>query len=133
MAHLFWTVVLAAASAVLLGMLWYHPRVFGTAWMQLGHITPDHAERAARRMNAHSALAFIACLIIAAALAYLARALDLRGISGSLQLTLIAWAGFAAPLLAGSFLWEQRSVRFYLINVTYWLLVIVIASLIVVP
>ncbi|MBM3272225.1 DUF1761 domain-containing protein [Candidatus Kaiserbacteria bacterium] len=129
----FWSVLLAAVSAVILGMAWYHPRAFGTLWLRLGHITPEHAERAAERMVTHSALSFGACLLMALALSVLAGALELEGAGGSVVLASFLWLGFAVPLLSGSFLWEQRSSRFYGINAGYWLVALMVMSFIVVP
>lgn len=36
-----WVVPVAAISALLVGFVWYHPKVFGTAWMKAADMTDE--------------------------------------------------------------------------------------------
>ena len=36
---------LAAASSLLIGFIWYHPKVFGTAWMKSIGVTREESEK----------------------------------------------------------------------------------------
>lgn len=38
-------VALSATLSLVVGFIWYHPKVFGTAWMNITGITPDPAKR----------------------------------------------------------------------------------------
>jgi hypothetical protein len=42
------------------------------------------------------------------------------------------WAGFVAPILLGSFLWESKPFTLYLINASYWLVTLLVMSVILV-
>jgi len=127
-----WPVLAAAISSVLVGYIWYHPRVFGTLWMREAHITPDMAEVRARYRHVHFALGCLAALITAYVLRELMVYIRINTIAEALGFALFIWVGLVAPVAASAFLWEHRSATFYLLNVTYWLLICTLMSVILV-
>jgi hypothetical protein len=124
-------VVSAGIISALIGFVWYHPRVFGSAWMRLAGITPETVEQGKRRMHVYATLALLASMLAA----YVIRALEVTiGISdvvGAAQLGLLLWTGFVVPVLSGIVLWEQKSVLLYAINAGYWLVSFIAMAVVV--
>jgi hypothetical protein len=115
--------ILAAGIAnVIIGMIWYNPHVFGGIWMRLSGITPEQAERGKRRLPLHALIGLLASMVIAYVMNYFGIAWGVFDWSGALQLAFWCWAGFSAPILVSTVIWEQKPLRLYLINVVYWLI-----------
>ncbi len=119
----------AGIVAAVIGYIWYHPRVFGTAWMRYSGITPEMAERGKRRMPLHAFIGLLASMLIAYVMLGFGAAYVYDWM-GALQFAFLCWIGFAAPLLIGSVIWEQKPLRLYLINALYWLVALTMMALI---
>jgi Protein of unknown function (DUF1761) len=111
----YWAVLAAGLSSMILGALWYSPMLFGASWMRESGMTEDKARSAnmAKTMGAAFLLSVIGAGVFAMFLG--ATATPIFGVS----------VGFAAGLcwVAGSYginyLFEQRSLRLFLINGGY--------------
>ncbi len=123
-------VIGAAFVSVIIGIIWYHPRVFGGVWMRLSGITPEMAERAKRRKPIHVIFGFLASILVAYVLFWFGAAWSVYDWATALQLAFWCWIGFVVPLLLGSVIWEQRPFRLYLINVFYWLVALAAMALV---
>jgi len=119
-------VLVAGIINLILGMVWYAPRVFGGAWMRMSKITPEMAERGKRRMPLMAFIAFIAGVIMAYVLSFFAIAWGVFDAIGALDVAFWIWLGFIAPVLLGSVLWEQKPMKLYVINAGYWLVSLVV-------
>lgn len=110
-----WAVLAAGLSSMALGSLWYSPALFGKAWMREAGLTEEKARSA--NMAVVMGSAFLLALIGAAVFAMLLRptATPMFGAS----------VGFAAGLCwvaasyGISYLFEQRSLKLFLINGGY--------------
>ena len=128
-----WPILFAAVSNVVLGMVWYHPKVFGSAWMRLANISPEAVERVRKQMPVRVLFGFLASLVVAYVLANLAIVIGIFDIIGAVfDLALSAWIGFVAPILLGAVLWEGKSLKLYAINAGYWLVSLVVMSILLV-
>jgi hypothetical protein len=126
-------ILAAGVASALIGWVWYHPKVFGTAWMRMSNITPEMAERGKKRMPLNALIAFLASMLVAWAMNAIAIAFGIYDYVGAIvDLALWAWLGFVVPPMLGMILWEQKPVKLYLINVSYWLVVFVVTALILV-
>jgi Protein of unknown function (DUF1761) len=111
----YWAVLAAGLSSMILGALWYSPMLFGASWMRESGMTQDKARSA--NMAKTMGMAFLLSVIGAGVFAMFLgpTATPIFGIS----------VGFAAGLcwVAGSYginyLFEQRSLRLFLINGGY--------------
>jgi hypothetical protein len=110
-----WAVLAAGASSMVLGALWYSPVLFGKAWSAASGVTEDKAKSA--NMGKTMGTAFVLALIGAFVFAMFL---------GPKPAPMFATAaGLSAGLcwVAGSFginyLFEQRSLRLFLINGGY--------------
>jgi len=123
-------VLIAAFVAVVIASIWFHPRVFGGVWMRLSGTTPEMAEKGKRHMLRNTFLGFLASIIVAYVLLWAGAAENIYDWAGALQLAFWCWIGFAAPILLGSVIWEQRPFRLYLVNAFYWLVALIAMALI---
>jgi hypothetical protein len=111
----YWAVLAAGLSSMILGALWYSPMLFGASWMRESGMTEDKARSAnmAKTMGTAFLLSVIGAGVFAMFLG--PTATPIFGVS----------VGFAAGLcwVAGSYginyLFEQRSLRLFLINGGY--------------
>ena len=125
----FFPVLAAGVVAVLLGWAWYHPSVFGTAWMRMSNVTPEMAERGKKRMPLIMLVALVASMLIAWVMNYIGILLGVYDVVGAIVLGFWCWVGFVAPTMLGMILWEQRPFRLYLINTLYWLVTFIAIAL----
>ena len=117
---------------MLLGVLWYHPRTFGTAWMRMVNITPEMAEKGKRRMPLMALVGFLAAMLIAWVMSYVGVLLGVYDWFGAVELGFWCWLGFVAPTALGTVLWDQKPFKLYLINVLYWLVAFILMALVLV-
>ncbi|HVM73582.1 MAG TPA: DUF1761 domain-containing protein [Candidatus Paceibacterota bacterium] len=125
------SILVAALAPIVIGYIWYHPSIFGARWMRHSRITPELADQAKRRMLLQVSAGFIASIFAACVLYFFGTALGVADVPGAVALALWCWLGFTAPALLGSVIWEQRSLHIYLINASYWLVVLIVMALIV--
>ena len=110
-----WAVLAAGLSSLVLGAVWYSPVLFARAWMRESGVTEEKAKAAnpAKTLGATFVLALVGAAVFAAFL------------GPAPAPALATAAGFAAGLcwVAGSFginyLFEQRSLKLFLINGGY--------------
>ena len=117
----FFPVLAAGIVSAVIGFVWYHPRVFGSAWMRMSNITPEMVERGKKRMPLFAFLAFLASMLAAYVMNYFGIAWGVYDWIGAIELGIWSWIGFVAPAMLGQVLWEQKPFSLYLINAGYWL------------
>lgn len=113
--------VLAAASSLLIGFLWYNPKTFGNAWMRGVGMTEE--KMASGNMALRYGLAFLLALVISLFVAAFG--------GGHAEEVLPPWQHFAyhggqlallvvGPILVIISLFEQLDFKTIAINVGYW-------------
>lgn len=126
----FLPVLAAAAASVVLAYLWYHPKLFGRAWMALAGVTPEMAERGKKKMALNSVIALLASMLVAYVMSYVGILLGIYDWLGALQLGFWCWLGFTAPPMLGMVLWEQKPFRYYALVAGYWLVAFILMAFI---
>jgi hypothetical protein len=121
-------IVASGIAAVLLGMIWYHPKVFGGAWARMSGITPEMQERSKKKMPLMAFFGFLAAMLVAYVMTYVSAAWGFYNWIGGLQLGFWCWLGFVAPPMLGMVLWEMKPFRLYLINALYWLVTLIVMA-----
>ena len=110
-------VFMAAAAAFMLGGLWYSKALFGDAWMQEVGLTEDAVKNTnmARTFGGTMILQLLAATALSALLG--ADGTWLKGLQSGL------WVGlfWIATAYGVTYLFEQRSVRLFLINAGYYI------------
>ncbi|WP_282122556.1 DUF1761 domain-containing protein [Algibacter mikhailovii] len=141
----FLAIIAAAFSALVVGFIWYNPKVFGTAWMKEAEMTEE-------KMNgANMAKIFIMALIFAILLAMSLMSITIHqmgayslvqgelGILPSYETFMSDYANefrtfkhgafhgiiggifIALPILGTNALFERKSAKYILINSGYWI------------
>jgi len=121
-------VVVATVVVLVIGFIWYSPRVFGNRWMaylgttqaQLGNPGPTGM-----------LVGVVASLINAWALAVLALNLGGKSVTDGVLLGVLAWLGFMATITAAQISFEKKSWGLWVLNNAHNLLVQVIMAAIV--
>lgn len=107
-------VLAAAALGFVIGGLWYSPIAFAKAWMQASGITEEQTRQA--KMGRVFGLAALAQLVIAFNLAAF---IGPQGTAFGLFAGFAAGLGWVAMSLGVIYLFEQRSMKLWLINSGY--------------
>ena len=129
-----WSILFAGVVALAIGFVWFHPKVFGSAWMRLAGISPEQAAQGKRRMPAVALIGLLANMLIAYVMSFMMPVLVYPDWIGAIELGLWCWLGFVAPVMLGMVLWERKSFKLYLINSLYWLVsFIAIALMLLLP
>lgn len=134
----YWAVLVCGIVSMIIGSIWYGP-LFGKAWMKIVGVT---AEDMARRQEMQKkaaplyAVQFLLSLFQAYIVAYIlnyvidAPAAD----SPAWMWTLIIWAGFVMPTVAGASMWNNDSAKIswsrFLIQAGYQLVNLLVFGLI---
>lgn len=126
----FWPILAAGVASVILGFIWFHPKVFGSAWMRLANISPEVAERGKKRMPLMVIVALLSSMLAAYVMRHVGISWFVYDWLGALELGFWCWAGFVAPAMLGMVLWEGKSVKLYLITSLFWLVSFMVMALV---
>lgn len=125
-------IIVAAIGNLILGMVWYHPRVLGSLWARGAGITPEVMERGKKKMPVMAAVAVLAAMVIAYVMNHFGIAWGVFDWVGGVELAFWLWLGFVLPVLLGSVLWEQKPYSYFAINAGYWLASFILIALVLV-
>ncbi len=117
---------------MIIGYVWYHPRVFGSVWMRAANLSPQAAEAGKKKMLPMAFAGLLASMVVAYVLNYFGIAWGVFDWIGGVELGIWSWIGFVAPTMLGSLLWEQKPFKYYAINTGYWLVSFVVMAVILV-
>jgi len=123
-------VIVAAVAAFIIGMLWYGP-VLGKYWMRMMNFTPESMKGMKMTPAKAMTLGFVGTLLMTYVLAHFASVFGASDVSGAFQLAFWTWLGFFVPVTAGDWLWEGKSSKLFLFNAAYYLVVLLVATLII--
>ena len=115
MVHLFcsdiniYAVVIAWMIHVVMGLLWFQPKLFGTQWSAL---TGQNLKPASKWIVP----GFLGHLIMVLVLAILIDHTNAESGPGGMLVGILAWIGFIVPLEIGELVWEKIPFRLFLIR-----------------
>ena len=120
-----------------LGTLWYGP-LFGQAWMKGAGISPDAMEKMKadpkmkQKMMRSYGIMFIGSLltafVLAHSLVFASTYMQISGVMAGFEAAIWNWLGFVAPVTIGMVLWEQKTVKYWLIVSGYSLVYLLICG-----
>ena len=125
-----WLAILVSALIpLIIGSIWYHPKAFGTVWMNATGITEDKLK------NMSPAKAYIVALIFSVVLSFYLYINVLTGGPDDMRhgqeiyMTFKHGAAHGAflglfvvlPVLATNAIFEMKSAKYIFINVFYWI------------
>ncbi len=113
-------IVSAILGGIVLGTLWYGP-LFGKPWMKMMGFTQKDIDSSKKKgMTKYYVASLIASLISVYVLAVLIKSLDATTILAGMCVGFLVWI-FIATVMLNSIIWEGKSVKLYLLNVSYQL------------
>jgi hypothetical protein len=122
--------IACAIVAVVLGILWYGP-FFGKPWRREMGVSDEEVARerknpAMQKKMMQSALiaaigAFITAFVLSRAILVGGMTEGLMPIPAAFHFAFWNWLGFAVPVLLGAVLWEQKTWKWWLITIGYYL------------
>ena len=123
-------VLVSALASFVLGWIWYGP-LFGKIWMKESVITKEQIEKAKKKgMTGQFITSFISSVVMAFILAHFVQYGEIANYVEAIQLAFYLWIGFIATVMIGSVLWENKSIKVYLINSVYYLVSLSIMTII---
>jgi hypothetical protein len=128
----YWAVLIATASSMVVGSIWYTPKVFGTRWAKLANVDMD-------RPGASAVVPIVVTLIVSFITAWVlagASSIAWHFYGGSylwsaLATGVILWAGFTAARFITHDAFEGRPSSLTVLNIAHELVTIVIMALII--
>jgi hypothetical protein len=114
-------VLTAGVAHMVTGLVWYTPKLFGNAWVEL---TGKDLRPARQWLVA----GIIGHQVIALALAVIVRLADATTVAGGIAVAALVWLGFVATLEVGELIWEKIPFRLFLIRIGNHLVALGIAG-----
>ncbi|MBG6237775.1 hypothetical protein IWX78_000718 [Mycetocola sp. CAN_C7] len=128
----YWAVILATLSSMIVGSIWYTPKVFGNYWMKAAKVTPSgNSKDAIRPIVLTLIVSFVTAWVLAGA-TYLSW--DFYGGSffvNALFTGIILWAGFTAARFITHDAFDGRPTGLTVLNVAHEFVTIVIMAIII--
>lgn len=118
-------IVVAAVASMALGFLWYGP-LFGKQWMKMMGLTLKSVKKMPLTPGQAMGLGFVSALVTAYVLSQFVSALVITTPQGASQFAFWIWLGIAAPISLGTFLWEGKSFKLFVLNAAHLLVMLVV-------
>jgi TRAP-type C4-dicarboxylate transport system permease small subunit len=119
-------ILVAAASTLVIGFIWYHPKLFGSAWMSSLGFTEDDLKKG--NMALIYGTGFLISAFIAHRIYQYAGHPDenLGNFAHGMFHGAVSAGGVAVAVLTLNSIFERRSITNILINAGYWLVTLAI-------
>ena len=125
----YWAVLIATASSMVVGSIWYARKVFGTRWAKLANVDMD-------RPGASAVLPIVVTVVVSFITAWVlagATAIAWHFYGGGFLWTAIAtsialWAGFTAARLITHDVFEGRPTSLTVLNIAHELVTVLIMA-----
>ena len=121
MTNLIIACLLSGVASLLIGFIWYHPKVFGTAWMKETGLTPEDAQKG--NMPMVFGISFLVCAYLAYEMKWINHEDELPSIVHGFYHGARHVGLFAVGALIVNGLFEQKGLKYFLVNGGYWLMV----------
>jgi hypothetical protein len=130
--HINWlAVALATISTMVVGTVWYLPKVFGDRWQALTGVDPNKPKsRAAAYGGSFVASAFTA-IVLAGATYVASEHFGTPFLGAALLTATLLWAGFTASRILVHELFESRPIGIWLITAAYELVTVLVMAVII--
>ena len=128
----FWAVIVATLSTMVVGSIWYTPKVFGNYWMRTAKVTPSGDPKAAvKPILVTLVVSFISAWVLAGSAAI---AQDFYGgnfLANTFITGVILWAGFTAARFITHDAFEGRPVGLTVLNCAHELVTVLVMCLVI--
>lgn len=118
----YFAILAAAVGAFVLGALWYSPLLFAKAWTRAHGYTPEQVQEMQKGAAKAYVVSLLCYLAMATAMSVVVYYMDLGMLHQGLQLGVLVWAGFLAPLGLTALMFSRDSFTAWAIDAGYQLL-----------
>lgn len=122
-------VLLATLSSMVVGSVWYTPKVFGNKWMRLAKVEPDGS--AVGAIVVTLLVSFVTALVLAGAAAIVQNFYHGSFVLNTVLTAVILWAGFTAARFITHDQFERRPAGLTIMNIAHELVTLVVMGLII--
>jgi hypothetical protein len=134
--HVNWiAILLATISTMIVGTVWYLPKVFGDRWMALTGVDPNKPKSRAAAYGGSFAASAVTAIVLASVADLVARGLVGGHGLGLVPAALIAasglWLGFTATRSLVHYLFDQRSLKVWAIDSAYEQFTVLVMAVII--
>ena len=128
----YWAVLLATLSSMVVGSIWYTPKVFGTYWMRKAKVTPPaDGKGAVGPILVTVVVSFITAWGLAGA-TFLSQSFYGGGfLCNAIVTAIVLWAGFTASRFITHDAFEGRPSGLTTLNMAHELVTVVVMALII--
>jgi hypothetical protein len=128
----YFAVILATLSSMVVGSIWYTPKVFGNYWMKQAGVTPSgKASDAIRPIVVTVIVSFVTAWVLAGAVWISFQFYGGSFLVNALVTAVILWAGFTAARFVTHDQFDRRTTGLTVLNVAHELVTILIMALII--
>lgn len=128
----YWTVLLATASSMVVGSIWYTPKVFGTRWAKLAKVDMDRpAASAVMPIITTVLVSFITAWVLAGATAIAWHFYEGSFLWSAIATSVALWAGFTAARFITHDAFEGRPTSLTVLNIAHELVTVLIMAVII--
>ncbi len=126
----YWAVLLATLSTMVVGSIWYTPKVFGNYWMRVAKVEPD-GKSAVGAIIATLLVSFVSSWVLAGATVIAWHFYGGSFLVNALVTALILWAGFTAARFITHDAFERRPAGLTTLNIAHELVTFVVMAVII--
>jgi hypothetical protein len=127
-----WAVVVAAVSTMVVGSIWYMPKVFGNYWMKTANVSPGGgAKDAVRPIILTLIVSFVSAWVLAGAAAIAQNFYGGSFLWNSVLTALILWGGFTAARFITHDAFEGRPAGLTVLNCAHELVTFLVMALVI--
>ncbi|MEO6200089.1 MAG: DUF1761 domain-containing protein [Cryobacterium sp.] len=127
-----WAVLLATASSMVIGSIWYAKRVFGAYWMgAVGHTEETMKGGGAGPIIVTVFVSFITAWVLAGTAAIVQNFYHGNFLANAVLTAVILWAGFTAARMITHDAFDRRPRGLTVLNIAHELVTVVIMGLII--
>lgn len=125
-------VIAATISSMIVGSVWYTPKVFGNYWMKAANVTPSgNSKDAIRPILITLVVSFITAWVLAGAIYISWSFYDSSWLLNALVTGVILWAGLTAARFITHDAFDGRPTGLTVLNVSHEFVTIIIMALII--
>ena len=128
----YWAVLLATLSSMIVGSIWYAPKVFGTRWAKLAKVDMDRPGASAVGPIVVTVLvSFVTAWVLAGATSIAWHFYGGGFLVGALLTAATLWAGFTAARFITHDAFEGRPAGLTTMNIAHELVTVLVMALII--
>ena len=128
----YWAVTLATLSSMVVGAVWYTPKLFGDRWAKLARVDLDRpGASAVLPLVTTVFVSFVTAWVLAGITTLVWRHYDGSYLLASLATAAVLWAGFTAARFITHDAFEGRPTTLTVLNIAHELVTVAVMALII--